>query len=171
MRIFLLGFMGSGKSYTGKKLAAAIGRPFIDLDDWVEAAAGKTIKQIFAEQGEAHFRKLERQTLHSLANLPSFVLACGGGTPCFHDNMSWMNRHGRTFFLDVDVQTLTERLKRESGHRPLLQDGQPIEQIVREKLANRRKFYEKAQVQLRTDNPQADLARLVYEKIITLQGQ
>ena len=95
-RIFLTGFMGSGKSYTGRRLSEALGIPFIDLDHWIEDQEGQSIQAIFEKSGEAAFRQIEREALHQMIAYEQAVIACGGGAPCFFDNMEWMNRHGIT---------------------------------------------------------------------------
>jgi len=95
-RFYLIGFMGSGKSFLGRRLANALQLPFLDLDDYLEEWSGRSIPRIFEESGEEAFRKLESEALRDTARLPSAVIACGGGTPCFGDNMAWMNAHGIT---------------------------------------------------------------------------
>jgi len=170
MRIFLIGFMGSGKSYTGRRLAARIGRPFLDLDELIETRQQTTIAEIFARHGEDKFRRIESSILREMDQFSSAIIACGGGTPCYADNMDWMNSVGTTVFLDVDKNILIDRLTKASSHRPVLQTGQPIEQIVKEKLATRRKFYEKAHLHLRLDNPNPDLVRLIAEQLAALNG-
>jgi len=140
--------MGSGKSYTGKRLAERLNFDFQDLDDAIEAKAGKTIRAIFAEEGEAHFRQLERQCLQELGEQPTLVVATGGGAPCFFDNMEVMNTAGLTIFLDIPVDILAQRLKPEIAHRPLLasKSEAELQAFITQKLAERRPFYEQAKV-------------------------
>jgi shikimate kinase len=140
--------MGSGKSYVGSRLATELGLPFIDLDAEIEAKAGKPITAIFAEDGEAVFRRLETEALRGTAAHPAFVLATGGGAPCFHDNMAWMNANGITVFLDPDLEVLLTRLEAGRDHRPVLQSGTALRQLVVEKLADRRPIYEQAAIHL-----------------------
>ena len=104
--IFLIGYMGSGKSTLGKALAQRCDIRFIDLDDYIEERAGKKIREIFAEDGEAAFRDLERRMLLEVSDMDNVLVACGGGTPCFGDNMELMNSRGITVLL----QTSHERL-------------------------------------------------------------
>ena len=167
MRIFLIGFMGSGKSYTGKRLAAALGYDFYDLDALIEAQEGCKIAAIFEEKGEARFRELEQQTLHRTADWEDVVISCGGGTPCFYDNMEWMSARGITIWLDPAVETVLSRLQRKPHKRPLLAgletEAQWMEFIER-KLEERRPFYEKAQLMYRQTNEEADAA----EELVTL---
>jgi len=146
--IFLLGFMGSGKTYLGERLAVQLGRPFVDLDRLIEAGEGKTVPDIFAEKGEAAFRDLERQYLHSLENQAPAVVATGGGTPCFFDNMDWMNAHGTTVFLETPVETLYKRLRHERASRPLLAGLSEAELwvFIEKKLGEREGWYRRARV-------------------------
>src|SRR5436853_6290275 len=95
-KVFLIGFMGSGKTFLGKQLAQLLNYEFIDLDEWIEQREKKSIAEIFSEDGEEYFRKKESQQLKLLAEKNNAVIATGGGTPCFHDNMKWMNDHGFT---------------------------------------------------------------------------
>ena len=110
--IYLIGFMGSGKSHVGKKLAAALYAPHMDLDSLIESSTGMSIKEIFAKHSEAYFRLLERRALHNTAFGPKRIVATGGGAPCFYDNMDWINRHGLAIYLDATPQVLAERLWR-----------------------------------------------------------
>jgi shikimate kinase len=161
-RIFLTGFMGSGKSHTGERLAGLLGLPFIDLDAEIEGRTGQTITDIFAGRGEAAFRELERDTLHEVAGqTDAFVLSTGGGAPCFHDNMRWMNEQGTTVFLDPPLSVLLGRLEAGREHRPLLQNTDELATFVTQKLAFRRPDYEKAKIQLCLADPTADVARLL----------
>ncbi len=166
MRLFLVGFMGSGKSHTGRTLAELMGTPFIDLDDYVTARAGMSITEIFAQHSEGYFRELEREMLLSLATLPMFVMATGGGTPCYHQLIEELNRIGTTVFLDVALELLLERLGPEAAHRPLLASATDLRQAIESKLAERRGCYEKAQLRVRIDNRTTDVARLVYDHLL-----
>lgn len=147
MRIFLIGFMGSGKSYTGKQLANALNYNCIDLDEYLIQKNGQTIPEIFQTNGESHFRYLERKALHDMAKYERTIIATGGGTPCFYDNMDWMNRQGVTLYLDVHPQVIIKRLTNETLQRPLLA-GKSIEQVqqfIIHKIHERSPYYEQAQ--------------------------
>lgn len=157
--------MGAGKSYTGKLLAKLLRVPFIDLDERIESAAGKTISAIFAEDGEEVFREYERQALRACAQLDGGVIATGGGAPCFHDGMDWMNDQGLTVFLDPTLEILFARLASGRSHRPLLEQEQAFQKAAASKLAARRPTYEKAQLQLRITDPNADVARYLHDFI------
>lgn len=148
MKIFLLGFMGSGKSHVGKQLAEHIGLEFIDLDHWIEEQEGQSIAHIFKTKGETTFREIERAALREMAAKENILIACGGGTPCFFDNMAWMNRQGITIYLETPVEVLTQRLIPQQAQRPLLQNlNEPeLRSFITYKLAERKPFYEQAQV-------------------------
>src|SRR5215217_1973749 len=109
--VFLIGFMGSGKTFVGKKLAQLLKTTFIDLDEVIEKSEEKTISQIFSQNGEEFFRERESHYLKSLSERSNVVIATGGGTPCFHDNMKWMNENGITIYLKAKSEILFDRLK------------------------------------------------------------
>ena len=171
MRIFLTGFMGSGKSYVGKRLAEREGLPFMDLDDCLEQQEGMSIAQIFAERGEDHFRAIESRLLRGISALPMFVMATGGGTPCFHENMEWMNACGLTVFIDPTVDILTRRLRSERDKRPLLHSTEELSQLISEKLHTRRLYYEKADFHVRQTNPKQDVVRSISAHLLNLDAQ
>ena len=150
MKLFLIGMMGSGKSYWKKKLADKIKTGGYDLDFLIESHEEKTISEIFEEEGEEYFRKSEAKILRWFAEKKSFVLATGGGTPCFHNNMEWMNQQGVTVWLDEPVAILAERLKREKDHRPLirhLSDTELLDYLSR-KREERFAFYHQSAIHL-----------------------
>ena len=120
IRIFLIGYMGAGKTTLGKAFARHLGLTFIDLDWYIEERFHKTVRQIFAERSEEGFRELEKRMLHEVAEFEDVVIATGGGTPCFFDNMEHMNQSGETVFLEVSQDVLFRRLKVAKQQRPLL---------------------------------------------------
>jgi shikimate kinase len=146
MRYFLIGFMGTGKSYWGRQWANENGMGFYDLDDEIEKAEGKKISQIFDSKGEAWFRKKEKEVLHSFFTKDNFIISCGGGTPCFFNNMEKMNEKGVTIFLKTEVDELVKRLSLEKETRPLIKgiDDNALKEYIREKLNDREPFYNKA---------------------------
>ena len=163
--------MGSGKSHSGKRLAALLGLPFIDQDQLVEMRAGQPITEIFSRRGEDHFRRTEASVLRELAQLPRFVLATGGGAPVHHGNMDWMNDHGTTVFLDPPPEILVSRLSTETEHRPLLQQSGNLRDFIEGRLAQRRPFYEKAAIHLRPTYANTDVARLLADQLLRHSGQ
>jgi shikimate kinase len=130
----------------GKAFARAMGLTFIDLDWYIEERFHKTIRELFTERGEDAFRDLERRMLHEVGDFEDVVISVGGGTPCFFDNIDYMNSVGETVFLDVDIRVLFRRLKIAKQQRPLL-DGKSDEelmQFIQEALQNRLPFYTRA---------------------------
>jgi shikimate kinase len=146
--VYIIGFMGSGKSTAGKKLAAALGWEFIDLDRKIEAAAGKSINEIFLKDGEDKFRSLETEVLRSLQTHVKTIVSTGGGTPCHADNMQFMLNTGVTVYLKMTTSQLVSRLKGSTGERPVLKNvpDDKLYGFIDEKLAIREKFYSKANI-------------------------
>ena len=146
MQLFLIGFMGSGKTYWGKLWAQQTGMRFYDLDEVIEQQEGTTIAHLFATNGEAWFRKKETAALHSFAGKDNCIIACGGGTPCFNNNMQWMNTNGSTVYLDASAAQIVERLQTETDKRPLVKGLQSDElyNFVTQKLNERTAFYSQA---------------------------
>lgn len=145
--------MGSGKTHCGKKIAAHFDAPFLDLDEEIERAEKKSISNLFAEGGEAAFRKIEAETLRKIiqqANVVkqsvTAVVSCGGGTPCFYENMELMNQHGLTVWMNTPIEVLIERLKKEQEQRPLIAGLSEVEMknFIINKLKEREFFYNKA---------------------------
>lgn len=145
-RIFLTGYMGAGKTTLGRDLSDFLGLSFIDLDVFIEERFHKTIRQIFAERGEEAFRELERRMLHEVAEFEDVIVSTGGGTPCFFDNMSFMNSCGQTVYLRVSIDELAARLEMARQTRPVLQNrtGEALKAFIRESLESRLPFYEQA---------------------------
>ena len=141
IRIFLTGYMGAGKTTLGKAFARELNVPFIDLDWYIEERFHKSIRELFAERGEASFRELERSMLHEVSEFEDVIVSTGGGTPCFFDNMDYMNRHGQTVFLDVHPDILFNRL------RVATRQGKTDEELrsfIVEALDKRAPFYSQA---------------------------
>lgn len=135
--------MGAGKSTLGKKLAAKMGFDFQETDAEVEKVAGMTIKEIFAQYGETHFRKTEQTVLKELFQKENIVISTGGGTPCFFNNMDLMNEQGLTIYLMLSSKALVNRLKNAKNERPLLKgiEEEEMESFISAKLAEREPFY------------------------------
>lgn len=145
-RIFLIGYMGSGKTTLGKAYSVANGLQFIDLDWYIEERMHKSVSDLFIERGEDGFRRLEQKMLHEVGDFEDVLIACGGGTPCFFDNMNYMNKMGETVFLDVSPEVLFRRLKVAKAKRPLLAnktDGE-LMQTITSALEKRLPYYTKA---------------------------
>ncbi len=149
-RIILVGYMGAGKTTVGRGLARSLALPFYDLDRYVEGRYHRTIPDIFEENGEEGFRRMERNVLHEVAEFEDVVISCGGGTPCFFDNMEYMNRQARTVFLKASPDVLSAHLKMGKTRRPLLEGKteEEMRRFVRDSLAVREPFYRRAQYTL-----------------------
>ena len=145
-RIILIGYMGSGKTTVGKALAKETRLPFYDLDWYIESRMRKKVSEIFAERGEEGFRKIEHNMLHEVAEFEDVIISCGGGTPCFFDNMDYMNRQGDVVWLKSEPEVLYKHLLMGKGDRPLLKGKSPDELIefIKQQLAQREPFYSKA---------------------------
>ncbi|MFP3859898.1 MAG: shikimate kinase [Bacteroidales bacterium] len=148
MKIFLIGFMGSGKTTAGRKLSSRLNLQFIDLDNAIEKETGMTVQEIFKLKGEEYFREIESKTLRKLSGEDNFVMATGGGAPCFKDNIDFMNKKGITVYLKMNTAELTSRLKKGKAQRPLLagKDNKEMQQFIEYKLKQRIPYYEKAQL-------------------------
>lgn len=145
-RIILIGYMGAGKTTVGKALAKELRMPFYDLDWYIESRMHKTVKAIFDERGEAGFRKIEHNMLHEVAEFEDIIISCGGGTPCFFDNIDYMNRQGETVYLKATPEVLYGHLKMGKTIRPLLlnKTADEVRVFIREQLAQREPYYSKA---------------------------
>jgi shikimate kinase len=148
MKIFLIGMPGSGKSTLGKILAEKMALPFIDLDTVITKSQQKSVADIFEEEGQATFRQIEADQLRkSSSEHHSFAMACGGGTPCFHNSLEFMKEQGSVVFLNVSIETLAERVQH-ATHRPLLQleSGQDIQRRLNQLKKQRLPFYCQAHI-------------------------
>lgn len=145
-RILIIGYMGAGKTTLGKVLAESLGLPFYDLDWYIESRMMKTVPQLFAERGEEGFRKVEHNMLHEVAEFEDVVISCGGGTPCFYDNMEYMNAQGDTVYLKASPEVLYAHLQIGKVERPLLKNKtrEEMQAFIQEQLAEREKYYTKA---------------------------
>ncbi len=149
MKIFLIGFMGSGKSVVGSELARLLGYSFIDLDRYIEEKLQTSVQSLFEQQGEEHFRRVEHEILLEVVDIKGdTVIATGGGTPCFYNGIEQMNGMGLTIYLRVSPQELLLRLSISEHQRPLLKGKNPQEmkQYIEELLENRTECYEQAKI-------------------------
>lgn len=144
--IILIGYMCVGKTTVGKALGKALGRTFYDLDWYIEERFHKRVPRIFEEEGEERFRDLERRMLHEVAEFENIILSCGGGTPCFFDNMSYMNSIAETCYLKASPETLCSHIAISKGERPLLKGKSPEElhTYITQQLEIRSPYYEQA---------------------------
>ncbi len=167
-RIIIIGYMGAGKTTVGRALAAELGIEFYDLDWYIESRMRKTVKQLFDEVGEEGFRKIEHNMLHEVAEFENVVISCGGGTPCFFDNMAYMNQQGDTVYLKANPEILYKHLKMGKSVRPLLLNKTPeeVQVFITEQLANREPYYSRAKYTVNVnlmDNH--DKIRMSVEKV------
>ena len=146
MNIFLLGFMGSGKSSLGRKLAKRLGRTFVDLDDLIEVKTGQSISTIFSEKGEAYFRTIEREVLMGFNPEGEYVVSLGGGAPCSESNIGFIQTVGMSIYLKEPEDVLFGRLRGNKKERPLIANlnDAALKQFISDKLSEREKFYERA---------------------------
>ncbi len=154
MKIYLVGYMGCGKSTIGRKVADLLGINFIDLDKYIEERYFKSIPAIFAEEGESGFREKERISLQEVSHFENIVVGTGGGAPCFFDNMEVMNSSGVTVYIAPDTHVLATRLLKSKTERPLIA-GKSREELILfidNALVERAPFYEKAKIIIRGVN-------------------
>lgn len=144
--IILIGYMCVGKTTIGKELAKRRGQMFYDLDWYIEERFRKRVPQIFAEEGEEAFRKKERNMLHEVAEFENVVVSCGGGTPCFFDNIDYMNQAAEVIYLKASPETILSHLKISKGKRPLLEGMNPeeLQTFVTDQIKTREDFYLRA---------------------------
>lgn len=150
IRIILIGYMGAGKTTVGKALAQSLNLAFYDLDWYIEERYRRTVPQLFAERGEAGFREIEQRVLHEVAEFEDVVISSGGGTPCFFDNIDYMNRQAQTVYLKAAPDVLFRHLKMGKTERPLLKNktDEELDRYIRNSLAAREPFYSKARYTL-----------------------
>jgi len=159
MRIFLIGFMGSGKTHWGTRIAEKLHIPFYDLDAVIMQSEGMNISEIFINKGEEYFRYTEKQTLEDLVNKEeNFVLSAGGGTPCFFNNIKFMKRNGKVLWLNTSLEARNERLLKEKMSRPLLRGitESGLRAYIIRKLSERKMYYEQADLMVHEESTDLD---------------
>ncbi|MAP55410.1 shikimate kinase [Altibacter sp.] len=172
MIIVLIGYMGSGKSTVGKRLAATLNANFIDLDTAIENREGSSVSELFRAKGEIYFRRKENEILKNLIeNIATGVIATGGGTPCYADTMPWLlqRKDVTTVYLKTSLELLTKRLYAERASRPLiehLQDADTLQDFIRKHLFERSYYYRQASLVI--DTSEKDIATIVEEIILKL---
>lgn len=171
-RIFLIGYMGAGKTTVGKILSKQLGLSFIDLDHYIEGRYHKTVGQLFAERGEEAFRDVERKMLREVAMFEDILVSTGGGAPCFFDNMEFMNGAGQTVYLKVSVDELAKRLELCKTTRPVLKgrSGDELRAFIAESLEKREPFYSKASIvfnaeEMMTDQDAQNISKTLAEML------
>jgi shikimate kinase len=152
-RIFIIGYMGVGKTTVGKRLAKRLSLTFIDLDTHIQSKFRKSVAELFAEKGEEAFRKIERQALIEVAEFENVIISTGGGAPCFFDNMEVMNRAGTTLYIEAAPEVLADRLSISKRKRPLIADKSEEELIpfITKHLSDRERYYKKAKIVYRVN--------------------
>ena len=145
-RIIFIGYMGAGKTTIGKALSNATGMAFYDLDWYIESRMHKSVKELFDENGETGFRKIEHNMLHEVAEFEDVIISCGGGTPCFFDNIDYMNQQGETVYLKANPEVLYGHLKMSKVIRPLLlnKTAKEVKVFIQDQLTQREPYYAKA---------------------------
>ena len=170
--VYIIGFMGSGKTTAGEKLASLLGWSFVDLDEEIEKNEGKTIPQIFLQNGEDHFRAVETEVLRSISTGKNTIISTGGGSPCHDDNMDFMLRTGVTVYLKMTPSQLAARLLNEKGDRPLLKNipDDKLVVFIGEKLKQRERWYSRSNIIINgMDLDIKDLYAAVKTSLISLQ--
>lgn len=150
--VFLIGYMGSGKSTLGRLVSRATGIDFIDLDHYIENRYHSSIRELFEHHGEEGFRELERRMLHEVGEMENVLVACGGGTPCFFDNIDYINKAGKAVWLETPLPILHSRLLRGQYKRPLISslNSDELKTFIAEGLKKREKYYSKADYRFST---------------------
>lgn len=175
-RIFLVGYMGAGKTTIGKVLSNQLHLSFVDLDHFIEGRYHKTVRQLFDERGEQGFREIEKNALHEVAAFENIIISTGGGTPCFYDNMSFMNSLGLTVYLKVSTGELVNRIELCKHTRPVLKNlsGEELTQFVAKSLTERSSQYEQARIvfnaeTMETETDITDLCLRLKDQILFLE--
>lgn len=166
-RIYLIGYMGSGKSTVGKELASRLGWKFIDLDEVIIERSGLTIPEIFRRYGEHTFRQLESSALVSTVEMSQVIVATGGGAPCFNDNIDVLTANGLTIFLNGSIDTIVNRIRADSSVRPIVasKSKNELRSFIEDHLAARLTFYKQANITVDIDQSISEIVDEILEKI------
>ncbi|MEJ7766802.1 MAG: shikimate kinase [Chitinophagaceae bacterium] len=159
MKFFLIGFMGSGKTHWGSLLAERFQLPFFDLDQVIVDYEQKSIAEIFTEKGEEYFRYSEKESLEQLVDKNNeFIISCGGGTPCFFNNIQFMKRKGKVIWLNTNIDILVTRLLKEKNSRPLIRNiaEEELKSYILQKILNRKIYYEQADIAVTEERQSID---------------
>ncbi len=157
-RIYIVGYMGAGKTTISRRLAKRLGWRFADIDHLIEEKTQLSIDSYFKKYGEMAFRKIETEVLQTTGNFENIIISTGGGTPCFNQNMEWMNAHGFTVFVQVSAESAASRLMSSKNHRPLLENksGEELLDYVKQHYAARLPYYQKARMTIKGENLNVD---------------
>jgi Shikimate kinase len=164
MKIFLIGFMGCGKTHWGRLLSEKLNIPFFDLDEKIVEDEGRSIAAIFEKEGEEYFRLLEKDVLHLLTEShETFVMATGGGTPCFYNNIDYLKKQGTVVWINCSTDSIFQRLLKEKSQRPLISgiSDSDLRNYIVKKYSGRKIFYQQANVILPEET--LSLERMVNE--------
>jgi shikimate kinase len=166
MNFYLIGMMASGKSYFGKTWAEKNLLSFTDLDEIIVTEYGAPIAEIFETEGESFFREMEKIVLQQTEGIDNTIIACGGGTACFHNNMDWMNDRGVTIWLNPSLEDILENLKNDQATRPLLMnmDADELKENLIKHLSHRSSFYEKATYEITNFDDADNLFQLILHR-------
>lgn len=166
MNFYLIGMMASGKSYFGKNWAERNHLSFTDLDEIIVKEYGAPIAEIFESEGESFFREMEKIVLQQTESIDNTIIACGGGTACFHNNIEWMNERGVTIWLNPSIEDILENLKNDQATRPLLlnMDADELKRNLIKHLNNRAAFYEKATYEITNFEDADNLFKLILQR-------
>ena len=167
MKLFLVGFMGVGKTYWGRVWSNITAMPFYDLDKMVEESLHQSIDECFQKKGELGFRKIESDVLRLTSNIKNGIIACGGGAPCYHNNMEWMNENGQTIYIKASTFFLKNQLLMDPMPRPLIQHISEDELLpyIEKKLKERSCFYEKSAIHLLAEQLKPETIKEIIEQI------
>jgi len=168
--IYLLGFMGSGKSFLGRWLSEKYNLNFLDLDEYIEESMNLSIPQIFSRIGEDGFRENEANLLRKTVDFSNNIISCGGGTPCFYDNMEWIKDYGISIYLKTSEELLFKRLNNQKSGRPLISgmSDDDLRNFISMKLTEREIFYKQADyihLQWEDNVTPLDLEKFISDKL------
>ncbi|MBI3502834.1 MAG: AAA family ATPase [Bacteroidetes bacterium] len=168
MKIFLIGYMGSGKSTVGKKLSCKLNLDFIDFDNYIENQTGKTISEIFEKDGEEKFRSMEHEYLKEIFKKENAVTSLGGGTPCFNNTIELINRNGISIYIEMTVDALVQRLIKARKKRPLIEGMNEVDLkfFIEANLEKRLPFYKQAKYTVEAKNKNSDELADEIKKIV-----
>ncbi|WP_025761313.1 shikimate kinase [Dyadobacter tibetensis] len=165
--IILVGMMSSGKTTIGKKLAQKLGYNFVDLDQLIVEDQGMEITEIFSQHGEAYFRKVETELLNKLRPDQKLVIASGGGTPCFNNNMETINNLGISVYLDLPASVLAQRIRRHNkDDRPILSGAESLEDVLNKKISERSPDYNLAHYKISAEYSTSELVEIISGYIV-----